>query len=261
VPATGTLESWVVRPSPQPEPRLRLFCFPYAGGSASIFRGWSPRLPRDVEVCAIQLPGRENRFAEPPFAQLVALTNALAVAIRPYLRPAFLFFGHSMGALIAYELARRLRSQGEHGPVRLYVSAHRAPHLPSRDPPIHHLPESELVEELGRLNGTPAGVLANAELRELMLPMLRADFALCETYVHASGEPLECSIVAFAGEDDDVVRYDDMLPWKEHARGTFALRTFPGDHFFLQSARELVLAAVREDLLGILASANGERRA
>lgn len=257
---TGTLESWVVRPAPQPEPRLRLFCFPYAGGSASVFRGWSSQMPRDVEVCAIQLPGREDRFAEPPFAQLAALIDALAVAIRPYLGPAFLLFGHSMGALIAYELARRLRSEGRHGPVRLYVSAHRAPHLASRDPPIHHLPEREFVAELGRLNGTPADVLGNAELRELMLPMLRADFTLSETYVHASGELLECSILAFAGEDDDVVESHAMLPWKEHTRGTFALRTLPGDHFFLHSARELVLAALHEDLLGLLASAHGAPR-
>lgn len=245
---TPTFDSWVTCPKPNPQVRLRLFCFPYAGGGASIFRTWSDDLPAQIEVCPVQLPGRERRLKEPSFTRLSPLLQKLAQVLHPYLNIPFAFFGHSMGALISFALAHQLRRQYSLDPVQLLVSGHRAPQIPDPDPPIHQLPESEFVEELRRLNGTPDSVLQNAELMQLVLPVLRADFALLETYVYSTEAPLDCPISAFGGLQDGEVSYDDLAAWREQTNSSFTLSMFPGNHFFLQSARSLILSAVSQDL-------------
>lgn len=249
---TMTTSSWVTCPRPSPQARLRLFCFPYAGGAASAFYTWSDNLPCEVEVCPIQLPGRESRLGEPPFTRLVPLVQALAQAIRPHLDKPFAFFGHSMGATISFELARQLRRQNDPCPVHLFVSGSHAPQILDRNPPIHHLPEAKFVEELRRFNGTPEAVLQNAELMVLFLPLLRADLALDETYVYIPDEPLDCPISACGGLKDDVVSHENLAAWCDQTRGAFTLRVFPGDHFFLRSARTLLLQAVSQDLVQLL---------
>jgi medium-chain acyl-[acyl-carrier-protein] hydrolase len=246
--ATPSLDAWVTCPRPNPQARLRLFCFPYAGGGASLFRTWADDLPPAVEVCPIQLPGRENRFIEPRYTHVAPLIAALGEALHPYLDKPCALFGHSMGALIAFELARYLRQRDGFIPERLFVAAHRAPQLPYRRPPLHPLPDPAFTAALRRLNGTPPGVLEHVELWELMLPLLRADFTLAETYTYTPDEPLTCPISAFGGMGDHEVDWEDIAAWSEQTRGSFTLRMLTGDHFFLHSARTLLLPAISQDL-------------
>jgi medium-chain acyl-[acyl-carrier-protein] hydrolase len=239
--------NWLTRPGPDRSARLRLFCFPYSGAGASIYYRWIGQLPRGINVCPVELPGRASRVAEPPYTQLSPLVDAAAEALLPYLHLPFALLGHSMGALVCFELARLLRRRGLQ-PVRLFASGHGAPQLPERDPPIHALSEPEFVEKLREFGGTPEEVLANAELRELLLPILRADFAVCETYAYTAEEPLDCPISAFGGLADREVPGEDLDAWRVQTRGAFTLRMFPGDHFFLQTAQPFVLRSVARDL-------------
>jgi medium-chain acyl-[acyl-carrier-protein] hydrolase len=228
---------------------IRLFCFPYAGGGASIFRHWANGLPEFVEVCPVQLPGRETRFREAAFTRLGPLIEALAGELGPYLDPPFAFFGHSMGALLAFELARRLRRDGRPQPVGLFVSGCGAPQIRTQESPIHALPVADFRERLRGLNGTPAAVLDNDELMDLLLPTLRGDFALCETYTYTPAPPLSCPISAWGGLGDDTVGRQELDAWRAQTTGSFRLRMLRGDHFFLQSAQPLLLRALAAELL------------
>jgi medium-chain acyl-[acyl-carrier-protein] hydrolase len=243
-------DSWITRRKPSPQARLRLFCFPYAGGGVSIFRAWSDGLPADVEVCPVQLPGRGTRLMEPPFTRLSPLIEALTQALFPLLDKPFAFFGHSLGALVSFELARQLRRQYAVQPVRLFISADRAPQIPNRDPPIHSLPEGEFLVELRRLNGTPREVLEDEELRQIMLALLRADFAIYETYRYSTEPPLNCPISAFGGWQDHRVNRGDLEAWREQTSVSFSLRMFPGDHFFLNTTQRPLLGALSQELRG-----------
>src|SRR5262249_44475104 len=227
-------ERWLAYVSPRPQAPVRLFCFPYAGGGASVYRGWADGLAGAAEVCPVQLPGRENRFREPVFTRLPPLIEALAEALRPFLDRPFAFFGHSLGALVAFELARRLRRDQGAEPVRLFVSACGAPQTRARrGGEIPPRPAGEFWHEGGRLNGTPTGVLDDGELRELLLPTLRADFAVGETYRYAGGPPLTCPVCALGGLGDETVDRRDLDAWRVRTAGPFRRRLLPGDHFFL----------------------------
>jgi medium-chain acyl-[acyl-carrier-protein] hydrolase len=225
-----------------------------------MFRTWPDDLPPDIEVCPVQLPGRESRLKEPPFTRLKHLVQTLVPLLCPYLSIPFAFFGHSMGALISFELARQLRRRSGLSPVHLFVSGRPAPPIPAPDPPIHELPESAFVEELRRLNGTPESVLQNPELMQLVLPILRADFALSETFVYSTEDPLDCPISAFGGLQDGEVSHNDLAAWREQTHSSFTLRIFPGNHFFLQSARALILSAVSQELTRHLRRITGGQR-
>jgi medium-chain acyl-[acyl-carrier-protein] hydrolase len=241
-------DPWIAFRKPNPQARLRLFCFPYAGAGAAIFRTWSNGLPADVEVCPVQLPGRGTRLMDKPFTRLLPLVQALGQALGPLLDKPFAFFGHSLGALVGFELARQLRRQSGVQPVRLIVSADRAPQIPRRDRPIHALPESEFRDELRRLNGTPESLLEDAELMQIMLPILRADFAVRESYVYSTESPLSCIISSFGGLQDRSVSLGDLEAWRDQTSDSFSLRMFPGDHFFLNTAQSLLLQALSEEL-------------
>jgi medium-chain acyl-[acyl-carrier-protein] hydrolase len=245
---TTAFDSWIACRKPNPQARLRLFCFPYAGTGASIFRTWSDGLPADVEVCPVQFPGRGTRLMETPFTQLSPLVDALAQALVPLLDKPFAFFGHSLGALVGFELARQLRRQSGAQPVRLFVSADRAPQIPHRERPIHALPEGEFLVELRRLNGIPGKVLEEAELMQIMLPVLRADFAVYETYVHSTESPLNCPISTFGGLQDHRVSRGDLEAWRDQTSGSFSLRMFPGDHFFWNTIQPLLLEVLSQEL-------------
>jgi len=247
-PQMATTHDWWICPKPNAQARLRLFCFPYAGGGSVIYRPWAADLPESIELWCIRLPGREGLRALPAFTRLEALVTALVPVIRPYLHMPFAFFGHSMGALISFELTHKLCRQHNLVPVHLFVSAHRAPQLPDRDPPLHHLSESELLTQLQRLNGTPQAVLQDTELMQFFLPVLRADFAVCETYSYTAKPPLTCPISAFGGWQDPRVSYDELAAWREHTCGAFMHRMLPGDHFFLHSAQAQLLQALAQDL-------------
>lgn len=244
-------DRWAVVPRPNPDPRLRLLCFPYAGGSAATYRTWSDVLPPDIEVQAIQLPGREWRLKEDLYTSVFPLVEDLAGVLKDLFDTPFAFFGHSLGALISFELARELRRRGLPLPERLFLSAHRAPHLPKQLPDIHDGPDEAFVEGLRRLEGTPDELLANEELMELILPALRADFAMAETYACPPEPPLDCPISAFGGLGDEVTDRPKLEPWAEHTTGEFKLRMVPGGHFFVEEARDLILRAVFQDLLPV----------
>ncbi|HEX8092144.1 MAG TPA: thioesterase domain-containing protein, partial [Blastocatellia bacterium] len=178
-----TVNKWVSFPKPRPKARLRLFCFPYAGGNTQIFRSWVNALPESVEACPIQLTGRAPRLMEKPFTRLLPLAHAIAEGMLPYCDKPFAMFGHSMGAMLSFEVARYLRSHSGAEPAQLFVAGRRAPHIPDTEPRTYNLPEPEFIEELRRINGTPQAVLDNEELMQLFLPVLRADFEVCQTYV------------------------------------------------------------------------------
>lgn len=185
---------------------------------------------------------------ERPFTQLEPLVQHLASPLLPYLDKPFAFFGHSMGGLVSFELTRLLRREYGVSPVHLFVSGHRAPQVPDPDLPIHALPESEFLEELRRFNGTPEAVLKNAELMQLLLPTLRADFAVIETYAYTPETPLECPITAYGGLQDREVSCNELEAWREQTNASFVLQMFPGDHFFLHSSGSLLLQALHQKL-------------
>jgi medium-chain acyl-[acyl-carrier-protein] hydrolase len=242
----STGQSWIVHSKPHAS--LRLFCFPYAGGGASLFRLWPNILPAEIDVCPIHLPGREGRMQEPAFTRLTPLVQALAQALHPYMDIPFAFFGYSMGALISFELTRHLRRNHGPSPCHLFVAAHRAPQLPQEHPDLHQLPEAAFLDALDRLGGTPASISQHAELMKIILPMVRADFALCETYVYSAEAPLNCSITAFGGEQDTHVSLASLSAWREQTTGQFTLNILPGNHFFLQSQQALLLQAISQEL-------------
>jgi medium-chain acyl-[acyl-carrier-protein] hydrolase len=230
---------------------MRLFCLPYAGGGASVFRSWSKDLPQNLELCAVQLPGRENRVREPPFRHISALIEILTESIKSYLNLPFAIFGHSVGALVAFELARQIRRVYGLSATHLFVASRRAPHLVSQEA-IHRLPDASFIEELRRYDGIPELLLREKELMQLLLPAIRADFAINETYVYSAEEPLECPISVFGGLNDPKVSSDYLTPWREHTRRVFSQHIFPGNHFFLQSSRELLLQRIADDLEPVL---------
>jgi medium-chain acyl-[acyl-carrier-protein] hydrolase len=239
---------WLVRPRPNPAAALRLFCLPHAGGAASLYRQWPDRLPAGVEVCAVQLPGRESRFREPLFARWQPLVAALAESLRAAIDRPYAVFGHSMGALVAFELVRHLRRLGMPQPAHLLVSGHPAPHRRPDEPVIHALPDPQFVAELRQRNGTPDIVLDDAELMQLFLPLLRADFAVCETYVFQSDQPLDCPITAFGGLDDTPVTPERIDAWRELTTAAFERHMFPGDHFFHTTSRVGLLDRISQVL-------------
>ncbi len=239
---------WVICPQPNSQARLRLFCFPYAGAGASIFQTWSDRLPSEIELCAIQLPGRESRLRESPPTLLKPVIQTLLPLLKPYLDLPFALFGHSMGALLSFELIRQLRRQNYPLPVHLFVSGNNAPQLPDLKPPIHRLPDSQFIEKIKDFNGTPDEVLQDTKLMQQYLPALRADFAILETYFYANEPPLDCPITAFGGLEDPKVSQAELTAWGQQTKADFNLQMFAGNHFFLHSARQELLRAISTQL-------------
>lgn len=246
-------ESWITCSKLNPQARLRLFCFPCAGGMASAYRTWSNKLVPDVEVYSVQLPGRGSRMMERPFTKLSHLVQTLLPILRPYLNRPFAFFGHSLGAVLGFELARQLRQRGYASPVRLLVCSSPAPQRPILNPPIHTLPEAAFVAALSRrYNAIPQAVLQNNELMQLFLPSLRADFAMLETYVYTTERPLDCPISVFGGLQDGAINLDDLEAWRNQTNSSFTLQMFPGDHFFLHNHQLSFLEALSHQLHQVL---------
>ncbi len=247
MPTRAKTHPWIAYRRPRPAARLRLFCFPYAGGGAIIYRPWVQEMPPHIEVCPVQLPGREQRLREKPFTRITPLVEALAEALEPLLDDLpCAFFGHSMGAVIAYVLTHRLARQRR--PTQLLVSARRAPQLPREEEPTYDLPPAKFRARLRELNGTPQEVLDHDELMELMEPLLRADFELNETFPADGRTPLDVPITAFGGVTDHEVPRQALEAWKEVTTGRFRLRMFAGDHFYLHQQRGPLIAAVSESL-------------
>ncbi|MGW4502265.1 thioesterase domain-containing protein, partial [Micromonospora sp. NPDC004336] len=225
---------------------VQLFCLPYAGGGASVFRRWQDGLGAGVEVLPVQLPGRENRISEDPEFRVDDVASAIADRVRgPYA-----IYGHSMGGRVGFEVVRELRRAGRPLPLRLYVGGARAPHVtaPSLFDGLSRVDDDELLRRLGAGGGLPAELLAHPELVELLLPLLRADFGRVDSYRYAPEEPLPVPIVAFSGRHDRAVTRAHSDAWREHTAAGFTLREIDGGHFFLNDRLPELLAAIRADL-------------
>lgn len=239
---------WLSGVKPNLRANLRLFCFPYAGGGATVFRTWQSELPQEVEVCPVQLPGRGRRLKEAAYTNVHTLVQELAQGLFPFLGKPFAFFGHSMGATISFELARYLRREHHLMPRHLFVSGRRAPHMSATHAPTHNLPDPEFLVALRDLKGTPHEALEHPDLMELVLPLLRADFELSETYTYLNGPLLDCPMSIYGGQEDDDVPREHLEAWGELTTGTVSLKIFPGDHFFVNTAQTALLRTLSQEL-------------
>lgn len=231
---------------PRPGARIRLFCFPHAGGTATSFRAWTRDLPPEIELHAIELPGRENRLRENAFDQMPLLADAVAeVAVAMLDRPAA-FFGHSLGAFVAYEVVHRLEAWRRAPVARLFASGQTAPHR-RRGGTRHLWSDDRLWDELRRLGGTDSAVLDDPFVREVVLPALRSDYRLGETYDAGTSPALLTPISILVSEEDPEVTIEEAQAWCERTRGDCTLHRFPGDHFYL-TVHEPVVDAICRDL-------------
>jgi medium-chain acyl-[acyl-carrier-protein] hydrolase len=247
-----TGDPWIVRPKPSPAPALRVFCFPYAGLGVSVFRPWPAAFPPNVELVLMQPPGREGRWSEKPYLDMSTFAGSATDALLPYLDVPFVFFGHSLGALVSFEVARRLRRHRRAQPLHLFVSAHRAAQLPNPHPEIRGFSDREFIDQICRqYGGIPQAVLDSPDLIELMLPCLRADFNVFETYRYSDEAPLACSMTAFGGTRDRRVSEPEVAAWREQTTGDFRCQMFEGGHFFFQDRRDDVLDSIKRDLVGV----------
>jgi medium-chain acyl-[acyl-carrier-protein] hydrolase len=236
--------TWFACPRPKRDAKMRVFFFPYAGGGPAAFAKWCNGLSDSFEGTAVHYPGRGSRHPEPPLTDLRALVENLSQAIPPLLDKPFAFFGHSLGGLIAFELARALRRKGFAQPNILFLSSCAAPQLPNPHPQLHQLADVEFVNELKNLNGIPPEILQNDELIQLSLPTIRADFEMVETYRYQTDAPLDCSIFAFGGLDDPRVSRERLEGCSMHTKNTFESHYFAGDHFFINNAKDSIIGKI-----------------
>ncbi|MBB5936680.1 thioesterase II family protein [Streptomyces zagrosensis] len=216
-----------------PAARPRLYCFPNAGAGAASFAQWRALAVPGTAVCPVQPPGRAERFREKPHASLDALLDELTDALRGQFTGTYALYGHSLGALVAFELTRRLRREGEQLPVHLFVSGRAAPQLPDTRRALRDLPTAQLIGELARMGGTPDEVLREESLMSSLLPLIRADFAINETYTYREEQPLNIPLTAFGGQQDPRAEEAELAAWSLQTSAHFDLRMFPGGHFFI----------------------------
>ncbi len=229
--------------------QARLFCFPFAGGSAAVFAGWEKKLEPEIEVWAAQPRGRGMRFSEPLHQSVAEMVQDYLQALRGYLDLPFAFYGHSFGALLALDLAQQLWADGLPLPGHLFIGASAPPVAGLIHPPISHLSDEGFVAEVQeRYSGIPESVLKEPDLMKVFLPALKADFSAYETFDRNGVTQVRCPITALAGSDDAVIAPDVMQEWRRHTEASFDLRIVPGDHFFLSTSGELVLSTIREKM-------------
>jgi len=225
---------WIIRPNPKKNAKLRLFCFPYAGSSSVVtYRHFVESLPAFVEVCPVELPGRGARMSENLINDLEHVVEQISNSMKEYLDIPFAFFGHSMGALISYELSHKVSNKYMKKPQKLYVSAHKAPFSEKNGPIMHKLNSNEFTAELRKMEGIPKEMMEHKELMELMLPIIRNDYAVCETYRFKEREVLDIPITIFGGSEDKDISEDDLLEWENLTNSNFRKVMIKGDHFFI----------------------------
>ncbi|MBU1627179.1 putative thioesterase [bacterium] len=225
---------WFYVPKPNYKAKLRLFCFPYAGGTAEIYHDWQYKLPEEIEMVAIHYPGHIQRSRENLFRRLSSLVESISGEIEQYMDKPCAFFGHSMGALIAYELSQHFVSEDKKMPEYLFLSARRAPHLPVIHPYMHKLSTEECVSVMRGFDMVPDEVSDNKPLIEKILPMLKADFEMIETWqFDIEVSPLDIPICAFGGTNDKLASKKDIEAWEKMTSGEFNAYFFPEKHFFI----------------------------
>jgi medium-chain acyl-[acyl-carrier-protein] hydrolase len=225
--------------------RRRLVCLPYAGGGPATFRQWPQSLPADVEVVTVQLPGREPPYRQRPLNSVAAMVGSVLPALRDLTDLPFSIFGHSMGALVAFEITVALEDEGGVSPTHLFVSARRSPEEPSEASPVHHLPDDDFLDAVqGRYNAVPEIVRREPDLMALLLPVLRADIRAFETYEPMTGRKVRCPVHVYGGTDDRHPRPDQLARWQLVAEREIRVRVFDGDHFYLTSQRETLAADI-----------------
>jgi medium-chain acyl-[acyl-carrier-protein] hydrolase len=233
---------------PRSSAAVRLVCLPFAGGSATLYRTWQSMLPDFIEVWPVELPGRGKRLAIPPFRCMSSLIAALESEVLYKLDSSFALFGHSMGSLIAFELARSAESKLGISPVHLFIAGRRAPYLPRFGRLTYALPDDEFVAELRRMRGTPEALLDDRTALQLFLPMLRADFELVQTYKFVDAAPLTCPVTVLGGVHDQTTPKRDLEGWMTQTTGRCSIRMVRGDHFFLSDSQEDILTIVAQEL-------------
>ena len=221
---------------------------PFAGGSSAAFRSWADVLPPQIELCAVEIPGRGARLSEPLKRRLSDLLPALANGIIAELDKPFAIFGHSMGALTGFELAHYLKDSFNLQPMHLFLSGRGAPNIPDHYKPIHQLADAEFIQEIKNYNGTPKEVLEHQELMEIVTPILRADFELCETYQYSEKPKLECPLTVLCGLQDNGATKEELEAWRSLCSGPFNLRMFPGDHFYLLEHKHNLIETIVRDI-------------
>lgn len=243
---------WLKRYKHNQGASVRLFCFHCAGGSASEFRGWPILLPDEIEVVAVQLPGREGRVKEAFIASMDALTGGVVEAMTRFLDKPYVIFGHSLGALGGFEVIRELRRRELRQPLLFIPAGRRGPQVMKRKSPIASLPREIFIEELRKQYGDHiVHILESTRLREAFIPQIHADFALSESYRFCDEQPLDCQIIAFAGIEEDDLDADELNAWSAHTTRSFRSRRFPGDHFFVRASQALVIAAIRQEIASV----------
>lgn len=240
---------WFEHLSRSAVPSLRVFCFPYAGGSADVYRSWKRWFPERVDICLGHLPGRGRRIGERAFTSLPPLVKAIADRIEPKLKIPYILYGHSMGALLSFELARELHLRRQPAPRKLLVSGRRAPQWPKAELPISNFPEDEFIGKLKKLNGTPQEVFENPELMHLFLDVLKADFGMVENYEYSHREPLSCPIMVYSGLEDEEIPIESCRAWRDQTSATCRVKVFKGGHFFIRNPDSEFINAFRGDVL------------
>lgn len=245
----ATTDRWFTKMSPAFKEGVRLICIPNAGGGPAMFRTWTGELPERVGVFAALLPGQGSRLREIPPTETGVLAADLCAGIEPFLNEPYALFGYSMGALIAFEMTRLLRTQGKPLPVHLFVAARRAPQIPDAGSPLHALPEADFVNGVqSRYGGIPEVIRKDAELMTVFTPVLRANFTMIESYKYHEEEPLDIPLNAFGGTRDKTTNEKELSAWRQQSKRSFSYQLFDGDHFFIQQHQSAVLDTIKRSL-------------
>lgn len=239
---------WVSCPKHIPNPKLRLICFPPAGSGTVIYQKWAAQLLPEVEMWIMRLPGRETRLREPTLDRVSTIVESVAEILTPHLQQPYLFFGHSLGGLISFELSCYLHDQRKPMPKHLLVSGHRAPHRPPLNPSVHQTNNQLFLKRIKNMGGTPDRFFEMKELIEMMLPALRADFTAWETYQYHQGPPLDIPITVFGSDGDQDAAEADILAWEQHTNAEFTAHMFHGNHFYFQNDPKPLLNLINNTL-------------